>query len=60
MFPLPNNQYDLPLFRINFIEEVPLKINKFIGNEKEEEKIEISILKKILLKKIVIKMIFVI
>ena len=44
LFPLPNNEYDSPLFRINFIEEIPLKINKFIGKENEGE-IEIATIK---------------
>ena len=44
LFPLPNNQYDLPLFRINFIEEIPLKVNKYIGKESEGE-MEITTIK---------------
>ena len=44
IYPLPNKLYDSPLFRINFIEEIPLKINKYIGKSNEGE-IEISTVK---------------
>ena len=49
IYPLPNKLYNQPLFRINFIEEIPLKINKYIGKSKEEE-MEISTVKNIKLK----------
>ncbi len=46
---MPNKLYNQPFFRINFIDEIPLKKNKYIRNSKEEE-MEISNIKNIKLK----------
>ena len=36
IYPLPNGEYN-PMFRINFFEETPIKINLSVEDEKDEE-----------------------
>ena len=36
IYPIPNGEYD-PMFKINFFEETPIKINQRVENEKDEE-----------------------